>query len=153
MTRAGGSLHHDLHPVAGVDTVARGDAVENWKTCDCTVWRCHPARQSFDRFPGLDGDDLEMHGLRSLAFRQCHAAESPDRFAEGAIDLRGRAFRGKDETIDVGSESHRIEPKYPLVAFGGCGRSLQPVDAGVLDGLGVDILDPAGVEGLGRRLL
>ena len=110
----GALLDHDLHPVAGADTVAGGEAVENAKALDLPVGHRHPARQFLDGVPGLDGHDLEVQRLRRLAFRQRHAAERADRFAEGAVDLRGRALRGKDEAIDVAAEPHRVEPKRPI---------------------------------------
>ena len=72
--------------------------------------------------PARDGHDLDPQRLGRLAFRQAHAAEGPDRIAEGAVDLRRHALGGEDEAIDIAAEAHRIEPERPLIALGGGGR-------------------------------
>src|SRR5262249_46619276 len=133
------SLDHDLDRLAGIGVILGTKPVEDPEALDRAVGDRHAARQALDRVAGCDGHDLDVQRLCRLAFRQRHATEGADRFAKGAIDLRGRALGGEDETIDVATEPHRIEPKHPLVALGGCGRCWQPVDCDLLDGFGVDV--------------
>src|SRR5215472_8488916 len=146
------SLDHDLDLVAGIGVVVGTKPVEDAKALDRAVGDRHAARQALDRVTACDGHDLDVQRLCRLAFRQRHATEGADGFAKGAIDLRGHALGGEDEAIDVASEPHRIEPKHPLVALGGRGRRRQPVDDGVPDRFGVDVLDPAGAEVIRERL-
>src|SRR6516162_6483971 len=146
------SLDHDLDLVAGIGVVVGSKPVEDAKALERAVGHRHAARQALDGVTACDGHDLDVQRLCRLAFRQRHATEGADRFAKGAIDLRGRALGGEDEAIDVAPEPHRIEPKHPLVALGGCGRRRQPVDDGLLDGFGVDVLDPAGGQVIRERL-
>ena len=75
-----------------------------------------------------------------------------DRLAKCLIDLRRHLLGREDEAIDVAAEPHREQPERPLVALGGRGRGREAVDGELLDGLAVDVLDPAGVE-IGRQRL
>ena len=91
--------------------------------------------------------------LGLLDLGEAHAAEGADRLAEDAVGLGRAMFGGEDEAVDVAAEANGVEPEIPLIALGGRGGAGEAVDGDVLDGRGVDVLDPAGGEIGGKRLL
>src|SRR6266508_2946617 len=88
----GGSLHHDLHLVAGVHPFAGRQPVEDAESLHRAIGDHHPARQPLDRVAGPGGHHPQVQGLGRLALGQGHAAEAGDRIAERAIDLRAGAL-------------------------------------------------------------
>src|SRR5208282_4658985 len=58
-----------------------------------------------------------------------------------------------DEAVDVAAEANGVEPEVPLIALGGGRRAREAVDGDILDSGGVDLLDPAGGQIGGKRLL
>src|SRR5262249_19647708 len=110
------------------------------------------AREPLNGITRLDRDHPDVERLCGLAFRKRHASKGADRFAEGPIDIRAHTFGCEDKAINIAPEPHRVEPEYPLIAFGGGGCRRQAVDGGLLDALGVDVLDPPRIE-IGRQRL
>src|SRR6202040_4234617 len=60
---------------------------------------------------------------------------------------------GEDEAIDVAAVADGVETEVPLIAFCRRGGPGEAVDDDVVDGCGIDVLDPAGGEIGGKRLL
>src|SRR5215472_11257604 len=114
-------FYDDFHQVAGLEALARLQAVEDAEALDLVVGRRHPARQLLDRVAATDRENPQPQRPRRLAFRQAHAAEGPDRVAKRAVDLRRHVLGGENEAIDVAAEAHRKQAERPLVAFGGGG--------------------------------
>ncbi len=146
-------LHHELDERARGNAVIGAEPIEHAEALDRTVRCRHHGAELLDRVAGIYPRDLDVEGLSRLALGERHAAEGGHRFAVGAIDLRRHALGREDEAIDIGAEAHGIDAEHPLVAFRHRGGGGQAVDDRILDALLVDVLDPAGVDVFGERLL
>ena len=105
-----------LQPVAGIEPV------QSAETLDGTIGNHHFAGQFLHRIARRHRDDLQAKRLGILDFREAHAAEGADRFAENPVGFRCAMFDGEYEPVDVAAKPDRVEAEIPLVALGGRGR-------------------------------
>ena len=85
---------------------SRPEPVERAEAFEPVIGDRHAAGQPLDRVVRADGDDLQMQRFDFGAFLQAHAAETCNRLAERAVDLRGHVLGREDEAIDVAAETH-----------------------------------------------
>ena len=136
-------LDHDLHFAAGFEPLARLEAVEHAEAFELAVCNRHAHGELLDGIARPDRDHLQAKRLGALDFRQAHAAEGTNRFAENAVRFGRAMLGGEDEAIDVAAEPDGIEPEIPLIAFRRRGSGRKAVDRDILQRALFDTLDPA----------
>src|SRR6478609_10544532 len=147
-----GLLHHQLYQIPRLQPVLVAKPVEHAKPLGRAIGDRHAPGELFDRVATLDLDHLQPQRLRRGDLIGRHATERAERVSEALVHRLGSILRRVDDAVDLAAEPHHVEPKRPLVALGGRGRRREAADHHLLDGLGVDVFDPAGVEILRQGL-
>ena len=81
-------LDHDLDFAARLEPLARLEPVEHAEAFELAVGDRHADGELLDGIARPDRDHLQAERLGVLDFRQAHAAEGADRFAENAVGSR-----------------------------------------------------------------